>query len=971
MKKLIFLFAGFMAYMSSNSQTITTSPPLLGGNGAGGVTFLMTPKTSIFLDSIKVGLYGTLNASVNMEVWYSTIDTAGAPNISTTTGWTMLDTARTNILNATNASPILSTLNKKFNFSMLANTKYRFFIGYVTGSAGNVAYTTHIAANQSVFSDPSLEVNTGPPYAYGGPKPNPGNNPRQFNGAVIYRPAIASGFDIGVIAIDSPVSRCGMTNAEVVKIRLRNFGTSAATGVQVRYQVTGAATFTSNLETVPGSIAAGAIVSHSFAQKLNMTASGTYNFTTYAILAGDTVKFNDTMRVSIVNSQISTFPYMESFELATLPAFPNGWTMQANGGLNWLMNTGGTPSGATGPTVDHTFGTASGKYVFLETSGPITGTRSFLTSPCLNISSVSGPKLSYWYHMHGASMGSLTLEVLVGANWIAVDSLVGQQHVVQSDPWLRRIVDVSGYSAMSQFRFVGTRGTSFTGDMAIDDIQIYQGPGKDIAMVAILAPAGACGRSANDSVKISLRNAGTQAQTGIPVSYKLGANPAVNATIAGTLAPGASMTYTFATTANLALPGTYNLMAYCSLVGDTSLFNDTVKSVIVSAASMTAPVNQNFTANGGNWIASGANSTWAHGAPTGTKISSAASAPNAWVTNLSGNYNANENSFIESPCFNFSSVTQPSVRFDMWFDLEDDWDYGFMEYSTNGGSTWIVLGDSATGVNWYNKKSIQGAPAPSWSGQTQTAWAKAEHSLASIPAALRGSVRFRFHIIADVTVQAEGLAIDNFEIFGTGVSNPVTDLKMNRIVSPIAGSRSDTATIIVNVKNVGQTNISPGFDLAYSINGTVSATETPIFTTPLAPGDSMNYTFTKKFTTASGGNYRICAYKVGLPADTIRTNDTLCINVISKVASNDLSIENSVVIYPNPAHSTLTIQFATVAQNAIVQIVNLEGKVLKTISVNQASKVDINVSDLSNGIYLLNFKSENTSKIYRFVKSSN
>ena len=95
--------------------------------------------------------------------------------------------------------------------------------------------------------------------------------------------------------------------------------------------------------------------------------------------------------------------------------------------------------------------------MYYETSGapqtPIT-----LTSECLDISTLSTPTLAFYYH--GCYNGNL--EVYVNGNLLSGD---------QGDQWTFAQVDLSAYAGGNvTIDMVGNYGTSFTGDMAIDDI---------------------------------------------------------------------------------------------------------------------------------------------------------------------------------------------------------------------------------------------------------------------------------------------------------------------------------------------------------------------------------------------------------------------------------------------------------------------------------------------------------------------
>eukprot|EP01047_Picozoa_sp_COSAG01_P032317 COSAG01_NODE_2328_length_7893_cov_2.389017_2_plen_1888_part_00 len=144
-----------------------------------------------------------------------------------------------------------------------------------------------------------------------------------------------------------------------------------------------------------------------------------------------------------------------SFESGT-----DGWT--ESGKNHWTRGTR-TPSSSTGATK-----AASGSYFyFLETSSGSNGDISYLISPRLS----SGTSMSFYYHMHGATMRTLSVQALVGRSWRTVWSKAGQQQRTQSEAW-RSSGTVTLPSGTTQVRFIGTRGTSFTGDMSVDNIVI-------------------------------------------------------------------------------------------------------------------------------------------------------------------------------------------------------------------------------------------------------------------------------------------------------------------------------------------------------------------------------------------------------------------------------------------------------------------------------------------------------------------
>ena len=75
-------------------------------------------------------------------------------------------------------------------------------------------------------------------------------------------------------------------------------------------------------------------------------------------------------------------------------------------------------------------------------------------------STIPNAVVEFAYHMHGATMGDLTVEVSSdNINWTTLYTLSGQQQSNQSDPYLDAVVDLTGYtSATTYIRFGGSYG---------------------------------------------------------------------------------------------------------------------------------------------------------------------------------------------------------------------------------------------------------------------------------------------------------------------------------------------------------------------------------------------------------------------------------------------------------------------------------------------------------------------------------
>ncbi len=159
-------------------------------------------------------------------------------------------------------------------------------------------------------------------------------------------------------------------------------------------------------------------------------------------------------------------PYSESFE-NTLGA----WSNASGDDFDWTTRSGSTPSSNTGPS-----GANDGTYyVYVESSSPnYSNMTAILNGPCFDLAGVSAPTLSFKYHMYGASnMGGLVLEATTDDNtWSSIWSMSGNQ----GNSWQDASIDLSGYAGSSvKVRFVGTTGTTWQGDMAIDKLALTDG----------------------------------------------------------------------------------------------------------------------------------------------------------------------------------------------------------------------------------------------------------------------------------------------------------------------------------------------------------------------------------------------------------------------------------------------------------------------------------------------------------------
>ena len=158
---------------------------------------------------------------------------------------------------------------------------------------------------------------------------------------------------------------------------------------------------------------------------------------------------------------------------------------------------------------------------------------------------------------------------------------------------------------------------------------------------------------------------------------------------------------------------------------------------------------------------------WERGETTTSKFRSVFD--NVYATNPDGDYFDLTTAYLISPCYDLSRLQNPILKFDMVFDIEEDWDVLYMEYSTDSGETWSILG-SADDPNWYNSDFIDpDRPITVGSQWTGTELLPRQYSYDLSALANETTVVFRFVFASDQSVTGEGAAIDNFSIDASAV----------------------------------------------------------------------------------------------------------------------------------------------------------------------------------------------------------
>jgi len=616
--------------------------------------------------------------------------------------------------------------------------------------------------------------------------------------------------DFTVDSLISPLTGRMFTSSQpgvgVIQVELRNLGNIPSSGsFNISYQVNGGTVVTESSSQV---IAAGSAYNYSFtpADSYDFSPVGTYTVKVWIDYPGDPQLGNDTLVATIKNLRndpVTLNPsFTEGFESAAPQAY-TGYTLgftgldrcdfkssTSNGRVRTFVNTGFARTGNRCATLD-------------QVVAKLTSSTDSLVAT-FNLSGYGSSDqiwLDFYYKNQGIDFILPGNMVWIRGNdqavWIAADTLSSNAADIGVYKPSRHI-DVTGLLAAAspsqtvsssfQVKF-GEQGFTSANSVipdadlddgySFDDISFTRSS-NDIGITGLVQPGltNICNLGNAEAIALQIKNYSNATITNIAVAYNINGT-IVNETIPS-IPAGQTIVYTFSQKADLSAYLQYNLTAWVNYPLDNYRANDTLATVSFQTTPLISsfPYLEGFETNNGYWYSQGINDDWQWGTPNKAIISRAANGNKAWVTNLTGNYADNQQSYLYSPCFDLSSLAQPELSFSHIFHMEDDCDcdYHWVEYSTDD-SAWVKLGSAGGGTNWYDNSAKQ-----AWQ-LSDTIW---HVSSFDIPTNAT-KVRFRIAFFSDPATDFEGVGIDDVHIFDkasvyTGSNiNPGT-------VQPVSGS---------------------------------------------------------------------------------------------------------------------------------------------------------------------------------------
>ena len=394
---------------------------------------------------------------------------------------------------------------------------------------------------------------------------------------------------------------------------------------------------------------------------------------------------------------------------------------------------------------------------------------------------------------------------------------------------------------------------------------------NDVGAFDIIKPLSDCGFTEGDTIGTILKNYGAAPQSLIRFAYSVNGEPVEINTPRDGVYTGAlskdSLGFTeFDATYDFSSPGAYFIEVWTELAEDSDPENDTTSTIIYSIPTISElPYVEDFESGFSGWTVGedSENPSWQEGFPTGAVIDRAADGLKAWVTNLNGKSNASEQSYLLSPCMDFSDLSaDPIISFQVWLSTEADRDQLWLEQSTDGGA------------NWTRVESLDyNGPFLSYTGDNPlTDWERKYGTLTGLAGV--SDVRLRFVYFSDFATELEGAGIDDIQIFEPGN----TDLMLNAAYSlndPACASDNSTNVELV-INNIGQQGVD-SFSLSYQVNG--EPVRTQIFTNNLIPAGQTDL-ISVNVPVRAVGSSRVFAW-LSTADDTNLSNDTLFFEIES------------------------------------------------------------------------------------------
>lgn len=754
--------------------------------------------------------------------------------------------------------------------------------------------------------------------------------------------------DIGVLKITAPTTDCGLTNKEEVQVEVKNYGLDTIYAFDMYYMVDNNAAAIQT-ETVNETIAPGNTAIVAFSDSADFSnLSTSYTITAWTAHANDDMTYNDTVSGLLYNVyyDLSVQPYTTNFDVG---ADNYAWKIiDADNDTNtWVVDSlvGAGNNSTTGSAVCFSGTTANDDY---------------LISPCMEMKSSKLYQLKFYY----ASSAYFS-------NYISkIKVLITDTPDTSALSSATTIIDLGAFSqtefleSISAFN-VPTDGIYYVVFYAytdadqyyvsIDDVTIKELPPYDLELISIVAPTSNCGMTNTETVSYKIANVGSDTIYSFNASYVHGIDT-VNDSYTGVFAPGDTMVFDFSQTIDASITGKDTLQGWVSVAGDFDSTNDTIHNYTYNhlshdfaAGAYTMGFEANESIDG--WMfedVNGDNYTW--------NIST--DKPNTGTQSIMYGYTMDNaaDDWAYSRCFSLEA--SKTYRLSFYYAIESE---SFPEKLS------VHLGTDQAAASMTTLLVDLGVLENSDYQQQQVSF--------TVPA--DGIYYLGWYAYSDANMW--NLFVDDInlrEIDCSGATAPVVDLGgaqstcQGESITLDAGAGFDvyawnngesTQTITVSTTGTYTVTVTDSCGQIVADSALITINPNPTVDlgtdTEIDNGDSI--------TLDAGAGFVSYIWSTGDSTQTITvsTSGTYSVTVtdangcegtgdivISVTGINELTVANTVALYPNPAKEYVVVNSTETEINQII-VYNALGKSVYTELVNNTNKVEINTSNLSTGAY--------------------
>lgn len=395
--------------------------------------------------------------------------------------------------------------------------------------------------------------------------------------------------DVGVKSMTAPVSKCGLTSAETVKVIVKNYGgATVSTPFDVGYSLDNGTTWVKQSFTNP--IDSEEEIEFTFDQTANFSTAGLKQLKFKTFLTGDEDTGNDAYSKTFYIFPSVGIPYYTSFESSNGYWYSSGtnssWAWGVPSGTNIKSASNGTKAWVTN---------LSSTYNFNEFS--------YLESPCFDLSSAEYPVLAFDYMMQteegedgfaveysidgGLSWKELPANVNYAYNWYNTPTVTALSKAGWSQNQLSYVTvknllptDAIGVNGVKfRFVFASTASTSYEG-VAIDQVKVYELP-NDVSITALTSPISACEIGKSVQLTFTVKNIGYRPMLNgqkIPLVINVDSTNDIKdtLTLAADFNQNDELSHITTDNYNLYAAGTHYVDAYSNLTIEDDRTNDTL-----------------------------------------------------------------------------------------------------------------------------------------------------------------------------------------------------------------------------------------------------------------------------------------------------------------------------------------------------------------------------------------------------------